>query len=406
MIGTPFSRLAGGLPRIKRLSHRGSTLKELLGQVAVLATRLFLGAAMLLWTGVAVAVATDAREADLFAALDRYEAGDRRGGLKALSQVIENHPRFLAAYLVNAALLRAGDLDAALLELAPRAESSALKGPRSEAHARLSYWFDRPPPGHLPDILIEAALDRTMVVGADAARARLYLFEWSGGHWTKRGDWYASIGWGGTGKLREGDGKTPLGVYFVTMQVESRALPEFYGAGSLGLNYPNGWDRRRQRTGYGIWIHGEPWGFTSRAPRWSQGCLVISNPALEILKQAIGEVSVPVIIAERLHWMAPTDHVRHRAEWRARIKRLGGKDAASPGLGIYGYPVRTGKERAMALVEFRTERTNGRRWWQYWKESGDGVWDIAYEAPASFLEIHRKGLPRKMPADAMRRYSP
>ena len=374
---------------------------------ALAVTRLVLGVVMLLLTGAASAIATDARETGLFAALDRFEAGDRRGGLKALDRIIESHPRFLAAYLVKAALLRAGDLDTALRELAPRAaESTALKGPRSEAYARLSYWFDRPPPDHLPDILIEAAPDRKMVVGADAARARLYLFEWSGEHWTQRGDWYASIGWRGPGKRREGDGKTPLGVYFVTMHVESRGLPELYGAGSLGLNYPNGWDRLRRRTGYGIWIHGEPRGLTNRAPRWSQGCLVISNPALETLKRAIGEESVPVIIAERISWMTPAGHARHRSEWRARVERFGGGGAANRGRGIYSYPVDTGKETAMVFVEFRTERTDGGRWWQYWRESGDGVWRIAHEAPASFLEIHRKGLPRKMPADALHRYSP
>ena len=409
-------------PEIKHLSHSGSTAArvavllssvtarasaKVIEQVTALATRLALGVAMLLLAGAAAAIATDTREADLFAALDRFEAGDRGGGLKALDRIIEHYPRFLAAYLVKAALLRTGDLDTALLELAPRAESSALKGSRSEAYARLSYWFDRPPPDHLPDILIEAAPDRTMVIGADAARARLYLFEWSGGHWTQRGDWYASIGWRGADKRREGDGKTPLGVYFVTMYVESRGLPEFYGAGSLGLNYPNGWDRLRRRTGYGIWIHGEPRGLTNRAPRWSQGCLVISNPALETLKRAIGEQSVPVVIAESIRWMAPADHARRRSEWRTRIERLGGRSTANRGLGIYGYPVGAGKEEAaMALVEFRTERTGGGRRWQYWRENGDGVWRIAHEAPASFLEIHRKGLPRKMPASALHRYNP
>ena len=396
-----------GCPEIKHPPHPGSTSAKVIEQVTVLATRLVLGAAMLLLTGAASAIATDARETDLFAALDRFEAGDRRGGLKALDRIIESYPRFLAAYLVKAALLRAGDLDTALRELAPHAaESSALKGPRSEAYARLSYWFDRPPPDHLPDILIEAAPDRKMVVGADAARARLYLFEWSGEHWTQRGDWYASIGWRGPGKRREGDGKTPLGVYFVTMHVESRGLPEFYGAGSLGLNYPNGWDRLRRRTGYGIWIHGEPRGLTNRAPRWSQGCLVISNPALETLKRMIGEESVPVIIAERIRWMTPVDHARHRSEWRARVESLGGSGAANRGRGIYGYPVDTGKETAMVFVEFRTKRTDGGRWWQYWRENGNGVWRIAHEAPASFLDIHRKGLPRKMPASALHRYSP
>ncbi len=399
--GSTATRATGLLPSV---TARASA--KVIEQVAALATCLTLGVVMFLLAGAASAIATDARETDLFAALDRFEAGDRRGGLKALDRTIESYPRFLAAYLVKAALLRAGDLDTALLELTPRAESSALQGPRSEAYARLSYWLHRPPPGHLPDILIEAAPDRAMVVGADIARARLYLFEWSGEHWTKRGDWYTSTGWGGTGKRREGDGKTPLGVYFVTLHVESRGLPEFYGAGSLGLNYPNGWDRLRRRTGYGIWIHGEPWGLSNRAPRWSQGCLVISNPALETLKRTIGEESIPVIIAEKMRWMAPADHARHRSEWRTRIEHLGGSSAANRGLGIYGYPVGAGNETMMALVEFRTERTDGGRWWQYWRENGDGVWLLAHEAPASFLEIHRKGLPRKMPASALHRYDP
>ncbi len=372
--------------------------------------RLALGAVMLLLAEPAATVETeietDAHEAALFAALDRYQAGDRTGGLNELNRVTERYPAFLASYLVQASLLRTGDLAAALLDLTPRDESSAMKRPRSEAYARLSYWFDRPPSDALPDVLIEAAPDRTVVVGADAARARLYLFEWSDGRWTKKGDWYASTGWGGTGKHREGDGKTPLGVYFVTMQVESRALPEFYGAGSLGLNYPNGWDRRRRRTGYGIWIHGEPRGLTSRAPRWSGGCLVVSNPALETLKRTIGQESVPVVIAERMRWMAPADHERHRAEWRARIERFGGSGTANRGLGMYGYPVGSGQETAMALVEFRAAWAGGGRWWQYWIEDGDGIWRIAHEAPASFLKIHRKGLPRRIPANALRRYRP
>ena len=381
---------------------------RLIELVTARAARFALGAAMLLLAGTAAAAAMDAREADLFAALDRFEAGDRTGGLKALNQVTEDHPGFLAAYLVQAALLRTGDPAAALLDLTPRDEPSAIEGPRSEAYARLSYWLDRPSPDHLPDILIEAAPDRTMVVGVDVARTRLYLFEWSGGRWTKRGDWYASTGWGGAGKRREGDGKTPLGVYFVTMRVDSRGLPEFYGAGALGLNYPNGWDRRHRRTGHGIWIHGEPRNLTSRASRWSEGCLVISNPALAALKRTIGEVSVPVVIAERVRWLTPADHERRRAEWRARIERIGGGDAANRDrdLGIYVYPVGAGEDTSMALVEFRAERADGGRWWQYWRENGDGHWRIAHEAPASFHEIHRKGLPRKMPADALHPYDP
>ena len=352
----------------------------------------------------------DLQETELFAALDRFDRGDRPGGLEALYQVTANYPDFLAARIIQASLLRTGDLVETLAALAPRAGSGAMKEPRGEAYARLSYWFDRPRPGHLPDVLIAAAPDRTKVVVTDTARSRLYLFGRSDdGGWLRWGDWYASIGRGGTAKRHEGDDKTPLGVYFVTMWVEDRHLPDLYGSGALGLNYPNEWDERRHRDGYGIWIHGEPRSLKSRAPRWSRGCVTVSNPALETLARAIGKQSIPVIIGERLRWLGPDEHERLRKEWLERIAHLNGRhhgDGVHPGLGIYGYPVHPGEEWTMILVEFSPEQAGGRRWWQYWRENGDGVWRIAHEGPASFREVHHKGLPRRMPPGGLRRYAP
>ena len=366
--------------------------------------RLVLGAALLLLAG--SAAATDPREAELFKALDRFDSGEHLGRFDALYQVTTRYPGFLAAHVIEASLLRTDDIGAALFDLVPRAGPSSTKAPRSEARARLSYWFDRPAPGHLPDVLIQAPPDRTKVVVADVARARLYLFDWSGGEWTLEGDWYASIGQGGVDKRRKGDGKTPLGVYFVTMRLAERHLPELYGAGALGLNYPNEWDRRRRRTGYGIWIHGEPRGLMSRARRWSRGCLTVSNPALETLVRTIEETSVPVIIGEWLRWLSPADHERHRDEWLTRIASLNGGGAARRDLGIYGYPVGAGDESAMMLVELREEKARGGRWWQYWREHGDRGWRIVHEGPASFLDVHLEGLPPRMPMSGLRRYSP
>ena len=368
-------------------------------------TRLAIGAVLwLLAAGTAGAM--DLREAELFAALDRFDYGDRAGGFEALYQVTANYPDFLAARIIQASLLNTEDLTETLVNLVPRTDSSPTKEPRNEAYARLSYWFDRPRPGHLPDVLIETAPDRTKVVVADTARTRLYLFDRSEGGWTMLGDWYASIGRGGTAKRREGDDKTPLGVYFVTMWVEDRYLPELYGAGALGLNYPNEWDERRRRDGYGIWIHGEPRGLKSRAPRWSRGCLTVSNPALETLARAIEEESIPVIIGKRLRWLAPSEHESHRNEWLTRISYLNGGEGVRRGLGIYGYPVHAGERSTMILVEFSAARAGGRRWWQYWRENGNGVWRIAHEGPAAFREIHHKGLPPRMPPGGLHRYAP
>ena len=366
--------------------------------------RLALGA--VLWLLAGTAAGLDIREAQLFEALDRFDAGDRSGGLEALHHVTENYPDFRAARLIQGSLLETENLGAALVALTPRRVPSLLEDPTDEAYSRLSYWFDRPPPGHLPDVLIEAAPDRTKVLVADTAHSRLYLFDWSDGGWTKSGDWYASSGRGGPAKRREGDLKTPLGVYFVTMWVADRYLPDLYGAGALGLNYPNEWDLRRQRNGYGIWIHGEPHGLKSRPPRWSQGCLIISNLALETLVAAIEEQSIPVIIGDRLRWLAPRDHESRRDEWTARIVSLNGARKANHNLGIYGYPVNPGETSNMILVEFHAEREGGSRWWQYWRENRAGVWRIAHEGPASFGEIHLKGLPPRMPPAGIDRYTP
>ena len=325
---------------------------------------------------------------------------------RALHHVTEKYPDFRAARLIQASLLGTEDLGATLVDLTPRRVPSLLEDSTDEAYSRLSYWFDRPPPRHLPDVLIETAPDRTKVLVADTAHSRLYLFNWSDEGWTRSGDWYASIGRGGSAKRREGDLKTPLGVYFVTMWVADRYLPDLYGAGALGLNYPNEWDQRRQRNGFGIWIHGEPRGLKSRPPRWSQGCLIISNLALETLVEAIGEQSIPVIIGDRLRWLAPSDHERRRDEWLARIVSLNGGNDAKRGLGIYGYPVDAGGKTTMILTEFHAEPEGDSRWWQYWRESGDGMWRIAHEGPASFGEIHLKGLPPRMPPDALDRYTP
>ena len=323
-----------------------------------------------------------------------------------MSTLTAKHPRFRAGRLVREFLLETDDLRATLVELTPRRVVNLLEDPTDEAYARLSYWFDRPPSGHLPDVLIEAAPFRTKVLVAETRRSRLYLFEWSDGRWEMRGDWYTSIGRGGTSKRREGDRKTPLGVYFVTMWVPGEHLSEYYGAGALGLNYPNAWDVRRDRDGYGIWIHGEPRSVRSRAPRWTLGCLAVSNPALRALVNELDGQSIPVIIGERLRWLAPDDHARHRKEWLARIATRHGGNLANRGLGVYRYPVAATEESDMLLVEFRAERNGGQRWREYWREHSDGVWRIAHEGPAAFSEVHFEGLPRRMPPHGVKRYAP
>ncbi len=54
---------------------------------------------------------------------------------------------------------------------------------------------------------------------------------------------YMSIGENGVGKKRAWDRKTPLGIYFITEQLDTSNLDDKYGVAAYPLDYPNAWDR-------------------------------------------------------------------------------------------------------------------------------------------------------------------
>src|SRR4029077_15203825 len=106
-------------------------------------------------------------------------------------------------------------------------------------------------------------------------------------------------------KTREGDQKTPIGVYHVTANLPRQKLSDFYGAGAFPINYPNAWDRRLGRNGHGIWLHGTPSDTYSRPPRASDGCIVLANADLEAVARKLQIGSTPVVIADALDWARP-----------------------------------------------------------------------------------------------------
>jgi hypothetical protein len=67
-------------------------------------------------------------------------------------------------------------------------------------------------------------------------------------------DYYISHGKLGADKMREGDKKTPVGVYHVTTSLPRQKLTDLYGSGAFPINYPNEWDKRQGRNGHGIWL--------------------------------------------------------------------------------------------------------------------------------------------------------
>ena len=138
---------------------------------------------------------------------------------------------------------------------------------------------------------------------AETEASSLYRFDRRDDHHVvKVGQDYMSIGRGGVRKERAGDRKTPLGIYFVTEQLDTTRLHEKYGITAFPLDYPNAWDRQLGRSGDGIWVHGvDPKGGT-RPPLDTDGCIALPNERLQALERLFAPNVTPVLIAERIEW--------------------------------------------------------------------------------------------------------
>ena len=166
----------------------------------------------------------------------------------------------------------------------------------------------------MPSQFLQLSPRSRHAIAVDTSRARLYLFENSPTGLKLLADYYISVGKSGIEKAVEGDLRTPLGVYYVTSNLDPKTLKDFYGAGALPINYPNPYDARRGKTGSGIWLHGTPPSQFARAPLATDGCVVLANPDLERIIRTVEVRSTPVVIAKSLQWVQPS---RLQAEGRS-----------------------------------------------------------------------------------------
>ena len=238
------------------------------------------------------------------------QASNREAMVKA-RELVRDYPNFQLAQLVYGDLLNSqvravrtmGDVSP--LTYKDKASAEVLAELREESQLRLKALRERPPAGTLPSQFITLAPSSRHAIAIDTSRSRLYLFENSITGLNLVADFYISIGKLGAEKNTEGDKRTPLGIYFITSNLDPKTLKNFYGSGALPINYPNPLDQSRGKTGSGIWLHGTPPEQFSRAPRASDGCVVLANPDLERLIRTVQVRTTPVVIAEKLQWQPP-----------------------------------------------------------------------------------------------------
>jgi murein L,D-transpeptidase YafK len=223
--------------------------------------------------------------------------------LQRVERLIAEHPNFRLAHLIRGDLLlaRARPLQTFgnVVKTVPQEKVDDL---RAEALVRLRALRDRPGSGRLPRTVLQLHPGQKHALVVDSRRSRLYVFENLDGRPHYVADYYVTLGKRGIDKTREGDQKTPIGVYHVTANLPRQKLTDFYGAGAYPINYPNEWDKRLGRDGYGIWVHGTPPDTYSRPPRASDGCIVLANPDLLSVGRFMQVGMTPVIIAEEIEW--------------------------------------------------------------------------------------------------------
>lgn len=174
----------------------------------------------------------------------------------------------------------------------------------------------------LPSSLLALPLKTKNALVADLAKNRLYLYAHDQGELRLERKMYLSIGKAGYGKRVEGDNLSPVGIYTVTSWIPGENLPDLYGKGAWPVDYPNPLDKLEGRTGYGIWLHGNPSSTSGRrAPRSSEGCITLANADLLSLAPFIELQTTPVIFADKIRWQSSERRIESAMDAREMLEK-------------------------------------------------------------------------------------
>lgn len=255
---------------------------------------------------------------------DAIESNRLELAMQQTETLIKAYPNFRLAHLVMGDLLLARSRPLmAFGEGGGPAAGDKVADLRDEAIVRLKGYRTKPPANYVPRYLLQMQPEQKHAIVVDTQKSRLYLYANDNGTPRFIADYYITQGKLGANKTREGDRKTPIGLYHVTSSLPRQKLGDFYGSGAFPINYPNDWDKRHGRNGHGIWLHGTPSNTFSRPPKASDGCVVLANQDLDTLAKNLQIGLTPVIISNSIEWLSLDDWQNERSsllkmieEWR------------------------------------------------------------------------------------------
>ena len=243
-----------------------------------------------------------------------------RDAMARADKLVAAYPNFQLGHLIRGDLLLMQTHEVDRFGAVDGAAPQALADLRQEAVARMKALLERPDPAKVPRAVMQLRPDQKKVLVVDARRSRLYVYENRQGDLHFQRDFYISQGKLGVNKEKEGDQKTPLGVYYITGRLAGHRLPDLYGVGALPISYPNEWDKLHGRDGSGIWLHGTPARNYSRPPLSSDGCVVLTNPDLRVVYGTIEVGKTPVVIANETDFVPRAQLADERKQAQAMLE--------------------------------------------------------------------------------------
>jgi len=202
------------------------------------------------------------------------------------------------------AVARAGDYARSLKDKRAKLEDADLSAGLAEAEVRLNLFMDRLDGLYgRPMHLLQLGHEIKSVFMVDKARSRLFVYERdASGEFKRVADEYVVTGAKGGDKQKRGDARTPNGIYRFVKRLDDEQLDDRYGPVAFPIDYPNELDRLHNKNGYGIWMHGYPYGVDRRPPQDTRGCFALPNDRLLAMAEHVHLKHSWVIVAERLEF--------------------------------------------------------------------------------------------------------
>jgi murein L,D-transpeptidase YafK len=183
-------------------------------------------------------------------------------------------------------------------------------------------------PDWMPENLLEFNGPAPWLLLVEKATHRLYVLSWKNGVCEVIDTFEVKTGQNHGDKQREGDRKTPEGVFFLMDKYSRSDIRNMVGAsnafqyGEMAFitDFPNPIDRLNNKNGSGIWLHGTDEPFDATASNDSRGCVVTTNETIADLDKYIVIGKTPLVIVETLTFISAEQWRAERATALAQVE--------------------------------------------------------------------------------------